>query len=257
MKKGSSLLLAIFVVFILAITTFSLAKISLDEFKMSSFVDYSLASFYAAETGMENSLYEVRKNNTSLGSFASNEVILNNKSSWKIIQKDNPTELNFSNLKENETIQIDLFDPGSSSIGSSVDALKFSWTGSWLQINWVEWKWNTDHIEWSSSTSPLEEKLLSSADCSSQSPCFFTDFSPNKMYRVRAKALFGLVSDLKIKACGNDSCLATTTIKGRGVLESEGKFNKSKQRIKTEFSLSSPLSGIWDYVLFSEESLVK
>lgn len=249
-SKGSSLLLAIFILSILTIITFSLAKTILNELKMSSFVDYSLTSFYAAETGIENSLYEIRKLNKSLNNLTNNGS-LNNKSSWQIDKKENPQQLGPFNLTENETIQIDLFDPGSPDASSEIEALEISWKDSWLEISWIEWEWDIDHIKWSQNLEKRKESAVNS-------PLILSDFSSGKMYRIRIKALFGSVSDLLIKACQDDNCLNYNKIKGRGLLESKGEFSKSRQKIKVEFpSVSSFLSGIWDYVLFSEESLVK
>jgi hypothetical protein len=64
-QKGVSLFLAIMVMSILSAVSLGLISISISGIKIAKGLENSVMSFYAANTGIEHSLYDIRKNGVS------------------------------------------------------------------------------------------------------------------------------------------------------------------------------------------------
>jgi hypothetical protein len=64
-QKGVSLFLAIMVMSILSAVSLGLISISISGIKIAKGLENSVMSFYAANTGIEHSLYDIRKDGAS------------------------------------------------------------------------------------------------------------------------------------------------------------------------------------------------
>lgn len=60
--KGTALLMTILILTVILSIAFGVASLMLGEMKLSKDVPNSLKAYYAAETGIERKLYEIRKN---------------------------------------------------------------------------------------------------------------------------------------------------------------------------------------------------
>lgn len=268
-KKGSVLLLALLIM--MGVVTISLATGTLivNEIKQSSQLDHATVAFYAAESAVERGLYQTRKRNSAVTAINQLTALFNNNASYEIVAQDSENVLTKS-LVQDETLQVDLYEPYSlNSLNPAIKSLRFAWTGagSWLEIRWIPWTSggalapNTD-----------QGKYISFAD----SP-YVVDLinADNYLYKVRITARWADVNGLEITAynridpASSPECLplglgspclvnlpARVKIKGIGEYPNN-QAGAAKQAILVTLPQVSPLSGLYDYVLFSEEEIKK
>lgn len=257
----------------------AIAAIILNEIRQARNIDFSVVAYYAAESGAEQALYKIRKEDALLGCsagtcdasgycgsgepcagnmvgglsvFGSN---LGNQSSWSRTIADKETPV-YGKIKRNETFQVDLYDPeGGTAAG--VESVKIDWTPectpSIIEVGYIAWDPGTG---WSAAS---EKKFKYSADYAlGGGEATINAFAANKSYRLRIKALFCDVSNLTVTAWGNDNAAPPSKpIPARIVLNSTGSYGTLRQAVKMTMPRKSPMSGLYDYVLFSECSLVK
>ena len=79
--------------------------------------------------------------------------------------------------------------------------------------------------------------------------------SPDKLYRLRLLARKGDLENVQIR--GYDAADAPTDLPGRVKIDSRGSFGGVEQKILVALPRQTPLSGVYDFVVFSECSIVK
>lgn len=100
-KQGVILLLTLFILSGLLIITLAAADLVLTGLKMNNLTGYSNLAFFAAEAGLERSLWESRKNSFSLpndnqtGLFAQS---LGNNSSYSVDYAISPPDVTFKSI---------------------------------------------------------------------------------------------------------------------------------------------------------------
>lgn len=100
-KQGVILLLTLFILSGLLIITLAAADLVLTGLKMNNLTGYSNLAFFAAEAGLERSLWESRKNSFSLpnnnqtGLFAQS---LGNNSSYSVDYATSPPDVTFKSI---------------------------------------------------------------------------------------------------------------------------------------------------------------
>jgi len=263
-KKGSVLLLALLVM--TGVVTISLATGTLivNEIKQSSQLDRATVAFYAAESAVERGLYQIRKQNATATAINSLTALISNSASYTIVAQDSEDVVS-KTLAQDETWQLDLYEPYSlNPLNPAIKSLRFDWTGagSWLEIRWIPWTsggvlaLNTNQGEYvSSADSPHVVNL---------------DVAGNYLYKVRITARQAQTTNLSITAYSevdptvNCDPLAScqVNIPGRVKIKGIGEYpnnlaGASKQAILVSLPQIFPLSGLYDYVLFSEEEIKK
>jgi hypothetical protein len=84
------------------------------------------------------------------------------------------------------------------------------------------------------------------------------DFRSDLAYRVRLRAKVCDIADLAITAYQNDNAGgAVVPIPSRVAVESTGTFGTARQSVELRLPRLQPLSGVFDYVVFSQCSLLK
>lgn len=263
-KKGSVLLLALLVM--TGIVTISLATGTLivNEIRQSSQLDHATVAFYAAESAVERGLYQIRKQNSAVTAINQLTALLNNDASYAIVAQDSEDSVN-KTLVQDETSQLDLYEPYSlNPLNPAIKSLRFDWTGagSWLEIRWIPW---TSSGALAPNTN--QGRYISSAD----SPYVVNlDAATNYLYKVRITARQAQATNLSITAYSEVdptvNCVPLTScqinIPGRIKIKGVGEYpnnlaGASKQAILVSLPQISPLSGLYDYVLFSEEEIKK
>jgi len=249
-----------------------IGAIIINEIRQARNIDFSALAYYAAESGVEQALYKLRKEeavlNCPAGSCDENGFCtlggqepclkssgnLSNQSSWTRVVTDKEWQI-YGKIKKDETLQVDLYNPeGTSAAG--VESIKIQWTPqcippatSTIEVSYIAWNPATG---WSQDT---EKKFKYSALAS---PVINNGFSSVKSYRMRIKSLYCNIGNLTVTAWGNDNAnVPQVEIPARIVLNSIGQYSNLRQAIRMTMPRKSPMSGLYDYVLFSECSLVK
>lgn len=265
--QGTILLLALLILTGILVTASIIATIVLQQMRMSRNIDQAIFAFYAAEAGAERGLYLLRQ---GAGSFSDVMVpgTLGNGARFDANNSETKaSETMISNLgiEKNQSFQIDLYDPDNFVAGSGISSIVITESGGgsgWAEVSWISWDpggaWNVPGA-WSiggrGQAARATTQLLSPSSLDSGA---VVDFGNTLARRVRIKALYENLADVTITAhSGAGGGGSQVDIPGRIVIKSVGEYQNSNQALKVAFPRESPLYGLYDYVIFSEESLVK
>lgn len=250
--SGSALLLALLVLSGVVITGFTIGDLLLRDFASSRRTDEAATAFYAAESGIEQGLYQIRKTDFTLSALAGSEI-LDNQSRFDREATDEVPSLIFSLVQE-DSFTVDMFDPDDPGLGSGVDFLILSWEDtcagcSWVEIGYVEWMPGTG-INWS-------ENFTNVRYPASASPVKIEGLSADKAYRLRFTSHYGDVKNLTVSAFVGDPGAPTSIRHSIVTMTSIGKFGRTAQALSATFLRQAPLQKIFDFVGFTECPIVK
>jgi hypothetical protein len=195
---------------------------------------------------------------------------LTNLGSWQTAAASSEDYL-ASHLKMNEKITIDIFNPDALAGGGGVKSIKINWRDNcqaqglsvspgsgWLKISYVSLTisggFDTDNTS-VARTNPYEDIFscgLSGNACTEKT---VSVFNPDNYYRVVITPLYCDVDYLKVTAY-----TAAGTVKDISnlvSLKSTGTYADSKIALSASVPWILPSSGIFDFVLFSEEIIEK
>lgn len=279
-QRGSVLLFALLIIstMIGAVTLFS--NLIISEIQQSRLLDYSLQAYYVAESGGEEALFRLRQlkavkncEEAGLGSCQPDGYCLasqiacvyptgslDSQGDWQI--SINNAESLTVDLAQNEMMEVGLFFPDAfSGFGIGIDSIYIEWEDGDLsntvapiiQATLIE----IDYL-WQTELQAVFEYL---ADSFSR---VFNEPDTNRSYILRLKALYDSAKNLTIKVYegqppqdGFPPAGNQTYIAGQLIINSLGRFKDSQQIISIAMPVRSPLSGLYDYVLFSEQEIVK
>ena len=267
-RSGSAILLALMVVSAILSSALYINVLSIRGMKQSQNIDNSLIAFYAAETGNEQAIYYIRKKEN----LDINDLILPNGSitaGESLVSRDIVDEVKniLISLKKDETYQLDVFDQENLSTESFIDYLELEWdsncANSKIELTVNEWEAQTS-INWGDMQNQMHiSKCIIDSPVridDGESPCSDIVLDSNMSYQFRFKSLTCDVYNLSIKAF--DIINQQVAFKNIYSVESVGEYpvgtsQSNKQALHVNLRKFSPLSGLFDYVLFSEKSLVK
>lgn len=228
------------------------SRLVINEVLQSVQLDRSVVAFYAAEAGVERGLYQARHNGFDATAFNQLTDDLPNNSSYQLAAADTENAL-YASLNQDDSYQVDLFDAsGLSALANPIKSLRISWTGpgSWLEIKWTAWTTggvidNPQSVYISQVSSPYAVQL---------------NDSTVYLYRVRVIARDAPASNIQITAY--DNLGVQVAIPGRISIKGLGKYpvgsaQASAQAILVTMPQQSPVAGLYDYVLYSEEDIKK
>ncbi len=271
-QNGNVLLLALLVMAGLITAGIGIGAIVLNEIRQARNIDFSVLAYYAAEASTENALYKLRKEKALLtcpvgsceaaGYCSGGEQepclypsgTLTNFAVWQRNFTDREAVI-YSKLKKGEVLQIDLYDPEQIAWAAGVESIKIEWSDScsncsWIEFAFVDWRPGVA-VNWADNRTKFKYSVTSS-------PVINNAFVSTKAYKIRIKALYGDINNLTFTAWSqNNAGGVQKEIPARLILNSTGTFAVSKQAIKMTMPRGSPMSGLYDFVLFTECSLVK
>ncbi|MFZ5363977.1 MAG: hypothetical protein ACOZAG_00625 [Patescibacteria group bacterium] len=271
-EGGNVLLLALLVMAGIMTAGLGIGAIILNEIKQARNIDFSTVAYYAAEAGVEQAIYKLRKEDAVLvcpvGECGANGFCsggekeacvsatgdLSNTSQWTRAVVDKELQI-YGKIEKNNSMQVDLFDP-ENAVAAGIESVKIEWVPdcilpavSTLEVGYISWD---PAAGWSEAT---EKKFKYTSNAS---PVINNSFSSAKSYRLRIRALYCDVGNVVVTAWGADNAAPPQIeIPARIVLNSTGKYSLARQAIRVTMPRRSPMSGLYDYVLFSECSLVK
>ncbi len=261
-NHGAALLLAMLVMAGVLTVSVATSKLVINEVVQSYQLDKAMVAFYAAESGIERSLFQARQKDFDAAGFNALGKTLPNQAAYQLIAKDNEEILYISSLKADDSYQVDLFEPHSLNVlENPIKAVSLSWQGNgWLEAKWTPW----------TSLGDLDNPQGLNIPQTFE-PYFIPLYDSNAyLYRLRIIARVNDASSLEIKAYNRvdpancepspDACLVN--IPARVSIKSLGEYPKdssqaARQAILVTMPERSPLSGLYDYVLYSEEEIKK
>jgi hypothetical protein len=252
--SGSVLLFALLIMSSVVIGSIGIGTLIFDLLQQTRITDSSTLAFYAAESGIEQSLFNARRTGKIPDSYGELEANnLANITKWWG-SATGTTEIIYTEINENDFIEVDLYDPDAPAIATNIDHVEVIWSdscvgcsvlrasvASWLpgaQITWTEDTARFDH--------PFE--FIGGFAELSLGP-------PTKLYKLRLRAKNNTLENVVIRA--HDSLENVQSIPGRLTIDLIGQHLDVRRRLIATLPRSAPLSGIFDFVIFSECSLVK
>ncbi len=266
-QEGNILLLALLIMAGMVTAGIGMGTLTLNELRQSKNVDNSVIAFYYSEAGIEQGLFLIRKLDKTL---AESEIIeFDSGGSFDRLYSDTADNI-LTKLKQNRSLTVDLYNPEGGIWPSDVESIRFSWDddcggASKIELTFFDWTPWAGVIDPSAEPSDIEKPVYVYSEA--EDPVINTSFSPNRAYEVRLKALYCDVHNLMFEAFDNDNpndplfcptpadCLVQ--IPNRVTINSTGSFGRTLQNIEVAVPTKSPISSLYDYVIFSEESLVK
>ncbi len=260
-QRGSTILMILLIIGTVTPISLFISRIILNDLLTSRNIDSSTIAYYASESGIEKNLYAIRKNDYGVEYLKSNSFynsgFLGNDSIW-YLDLDNcvgsKSEINISEIIKDNSYQVDLYNPDDSLTSQNIRSIRIDWSGdpsSRLEVTWSSWKngnftANTNKRFFGNTESPVIVNLST------------IENNAANIYRLRLKALYNNINNINLKAYSLDDGLGEqTNIPSIITLKSIGEFSNNKQAVKIEMRRRSPVSGVWDFVIFSQEDIVK
>lgn len=271
-QQGIVLVMALMILTVILVTTLLLSKILLNEVKMSLNLNNAMVSFYSAESGIEKSLYHIKysKSINNFSSFlglstpGSNHYDLENGQSVTITNSTTTAASFYRyNIPTSSPAHVNIIDPAG-------DIDNIDWGAGGENQYRVHWELEDcfphkyDHrLEVTAASfadnfsDPDVKTHVFICDCTYDSDqCsddlnLFTAYS-NRFYRFSFRPLDSTVKKLSFDIEGGD-----VGILSEAEIETYGRYKNSQYYIKVGLPSLSPASDIFDYVIFSEEKLIK
>jgi len=296
-QSGMILILAVLIIAAILSAAAIFSNLIIQEIQQVRLIDQSIQAFYLAESGAERSLHQVRRREAirdcclveanpeaacanpgnyvcQANSHCSNNNMIpcinptgkSSLGSWEITAA-NESETSIV-LKKGESFQIDLFNPYQTQ-SSNINAIQVDRSDS-----------NVVTVgEFTNLTKILGISAVS--NCQEQPPVFKYWLPPPDILissldswwiLAACSYSFKLIYPLDSSGQGGNEQPILATIKvfntdlepdkqleipSRFVIDSQASFRNSLQKIRVRTPMRPPLSGLYDFVLFSEEEIVK
>ncbi len=256
-RRASTLLLALIILGGIVATSMTIGTVVITRLRSVKAIDDSILASYAAESGVEELLYALRKEGrrTDLNGTGS----LGNGATWERTVETTTREL-FLTLEQDATEQLDLTATSGALETVNVRTLLITATApaedAWLEVTWLPW---LDTGTWAPT---LGRVLFSPSELASQSQKMVdlraqpSDGDPIA-YRVRLRSIGGRIGNVRVRAAsdalGTDVVAFPSRIRATVV----GTVGTARYAARVELPAWSAATQVFDYVLFSECDIVK
>ncbi|MBU0540459.1 hypothetical protein KKF59_04065 [Patescibacteria group bacterium] len=246
-RSGNILPLALIMTFTILLAGLGIATVVLEDSHRARDIDDSVAAYYMADSGIERQLFEIRKRAETLSYAAGLSSEYPNAGKWvSTAAVEQVSDKKFSAITENDFRVLDLFDPDNLGAAAGVDEIQITWDGSGqLEVGYAQWQSGAT-VMWPSDDAYVVLYAFA--------PSLDISLDPTKAYRLRLKALNGDVSNVTISVFNAGAAVA---FPGDITLSAEGTYGKATQKIVVSMPKQDVLSGLYNYVLFSECQLLK
>lgn len=277
-QKGAVLIMALVVTSGILILGSELVLFVLNSLQYGRGVDYSSIAQYAAESGVENAMWQIRKEGrvTLDDAMARLKVSLNDDEQnygWDFSNGTTVDPSKFSTsidrvekmfLQENASIQASLYTESGGVIAGIRDMnfLKVSWENESCapdgQRPWIE----TSMIQWVvDSTTEAQVKKDFQQPLDSDKKFVVVNFDSYDMARepmiVRVKTMFCDLSRFTLTLHKREIDDTVIPIPNYIVANPSGTYRRFQQNSKVVFPQKNALSNMFDFVLFSEDPVQK
>lgn len=311
--QGQTLLLALLIMAGVTAAGVGISTVVINQIRQSKNISDATQATYIAESVLEKSLYIVKEERKDVGAVLDIEeeegedsVIEKLKainlegladSKYEVVEATSKVQETEVSVKENETYQIDLFDPDQQEGLGDINYIYISWDNNycsindndykdcfgkgeeWAEITWTSWGYNPwtfgEEEKKMIAASELEWRNINSTDCPSKpdfdeqedyekKPCYTINVGPVEYptnYSVRVRALYGDLEGLEIKALKSDFN-QITDINSWVVVKALGKAGGEagasiQQALRVTAPWKVPMTGILNFTLLSEDDLIK
>jgi len=244
--------MAIVIMTVVLAVTVGLSKAFVIALSLSMNLDDAVFAYYGAESGIEYGLYDARKTDLTLASSVTSDTFSNGVE-WTRATDDTVSSVSLSSISEDSSIQLDFFDPDDPTKASGIASIVIDWsgaTGSWALLKVTEWT-PAATIDWS--TKDDTEYLQANSAAT-----FITNLTSTQAYKIKLSALQADLDTVTITAYdGADGTGTQVDIPNFLDITGEGEYSNAHQAINVSMPRGLQLASLYNYVIFTEESLTK
>lgn len=277
-KKGAVLIMALVITSGILVLGSELVLFVLNSLQYGRSVDYSWIAQYAAESGVENALWQIRKEGRVTLDDTRLAQTLDTDGQWSFADSGGALDaLKFDTeidriekmfLPENGSLQAALYTEVGGSVNGvpNMTALKISWENEscapdnqlpWIETSIVQWEGGSS-IDWSAAQvkKDFQQPLIGAH-------VIIVNFDSygmtGKPMVVRVKTMFCDLFRLTLAIYSDPAVPDTAQLKIPQYVMANptGTYRRFHQNMRAVFPQKSALSGMFDFVLFSEEPLQK
>ncbi|MBI4090959.1 MAG: hypothetical protein HY422_02960 [Candidatus Komeilibacteria bacterium] len=282
-QDGALLLIALAVLGVIALAAIYLSLILLNEIKSARFTDNGVVSHYVAESGIEQALWKLKlaKQAEVPGLFTSLNALTDQCAAEDdgVGSCTDPTDdpertyeynsvlisapdFTTYDVPQNSIITADIYDPTKEGQGGQSTGI------SGVDIDWfVEDCSGSARLETTYTTVDIQNVTIgvpitriNVCGCGDQTPYGYTctpeasisGLDPAKFYRFTFRSL-----DTSVKKFTMTASTPSTNIPSQVEIQATGTYRESQSKITARTLWKDTLSGLFGFVVFSEESLIK
>jgi len=250
-QKGSVLLLALMIMSSVVIASVGMSSLILASLQQSRVLDNAAIAYYAAESGIEDALFSARRDE-ELPTVESG-IALSNDAAWDRTVEDKEWIIYPGTIVQDAVTEIALYDPDAPTDDTGIANVRVEWSDdcggfSVLQATLVGWQ-SGGAIAWDANASTRLFTLDAGGGADVTMPV------SGRLYRLRLAAKKCALQNVSVDATNASG--GAVQIPGRIKVDSTGTYSNARQTITATLPRRAPLSGLFDFVIFSECSLVK
>lgn len=222
----------------------------LNSLQQTRIVDNSLVAYYAAESAIEEGLFRFRRDGDPPGAVTTPQVLDNGAEWTRQIETAEPVI--YMTIPKDSLAEVALYDPDEPIETTTIKSVKVWWNDDcggcsvlhttlvgWLPQAISEFESTTYRYTWNPASPTVTIPLG----------------GLQQLYRLRLRADGGTMEDVEIRAV--DASGADVDLPGRVKIDARGHYVNTQQRLTVTMPRQVPLSSVYDFVVFSECSLVK
>lgn len=267
-QQGSIIVYAVIIMMVIIAIVFSVMFVFLNSLRSQTIIDESAKAYYAAESGLEKSLYAIRVNrdekaglNTTVTEITGyqNET-LDNDSEWSIDSITDSEDSVSTPLGQLDAVEVNYYNPDdfSTSIIDYTSQLDITWTEAVscpgltdveITIN----QWHAGYWPEDPDKEDIVYKYLASGGSHIEA------LNSGWFYQIRARPLDCDLDDITIASVERVPPLHVDPIPiyGEITITSIGESGRSRQALVAQTTWQAPVYSLYDFALFSECDIVK
>jgi len=251
-KKASGvvLLLSLLVMASLVVSAAGMSSLILNSLQQTRVVDNALVAYYAAESGIEQALYEFRKDGVLPEDITTPESMTNGATYTRDVTGTEPVI--YLTIPQDSTAEIALYDPDQPISETGIDSVRIWWNDDCSGCSVL----HSTLVGWLPQSITGFDNVTNNYPWNPSSPTAGISLGgQNQLYRLRLRADNATMKDVEVRAY--DASNNDIDLPGRVRIDAHGSYVDTEQRVTVTLPRQVPLSGVYDFVVFSECSLVK
>ncbi len=266
-RSGTVLLLALLILSSMIIAAAGLGTLILDSLQQTRAVDSAVLAYAAAESGIEQGIYLARCRNSwdarctgDLPPDIPSQPLMNG-SRWNRTSADWESVLYFE-LPQDGTAEVALFDPKRPMDDTNIDHVEMSWRdplpGETPVVRATVVSWPTGGSKaWSLLGAVPADQTTVVDYTKTASPATFPLAFPGWPSRLRMRVEGAPLRGIQLRVFSKGSPSVQLPIPARVRVDANGDYLGVRQKLTARMPRMLPASGLFDFVVFSQCSLVK
>lgn len=262
LREGNIVVMALVLTTTLLVSGIGISIVVMEGTARAKEADNAVAAYYMANAGIEQQLYEIRKNGKTLAEVAAASSSYPGGTSWhSTTGYVTNTSKTIESLEKEQLAFVDLFDPDDLSSISNVDKVVISWspdpascvapTVPDMEVGFAAWQFSGGGVTWPDAAANYTIVPFQASPMTIGNPTIVS----SNAYRMRLRPF--KCNAINVVVQMRNAADVPLAYPGDITLGSEGTYGKTTQKITVSMPRQDILSGIFSYIVFSQEALCK